>query len=153
MQSSGALKITQALQAEHVVFHNLFDHIEKSAPRLRTLAEVRALSSLLARMLDIHSKIEDVLLIEPLEPSLHQLGQHENFHDEHDEIDKCLDSIAAARQVAQAKSLLARAVTIARRHFDKEERIVFPLAEKILSAKTLHELGKRWEEQRKELIA
>ena len=147
------MKITQALLAEHVVFHNLFDHFEKTAPRLRTLAEVRALSGLLARMLDIHSKVEDVLLMEPLEPSLHQLGQHENFHDEHEEIDQCLAAIQAARQVAGAKGLLARAVAIARRHFDKEERIVFPLAEKLLSARTLHELGKRWEAQRKDLVA
>jgi hemerythrin-like domain-containing protein len=144
------MKITQALQAEHVVFHNLFDHIEKTAPRLRTLAEVRALSNLLARMLDIHSQVEDVLLVEPLEPSLHQLGQHENFHAEHDEIDRQLDAIAAAKTVATARQALSRAVAIARRHFDKEERIVFPLAEKILSAKTLTDLGKRWEQQHKE---
>jgi hemerythrin-like domain-containing protein len=147
------MKITQALQAEHVVFHNLFDHIEKTAPRLRTLAEVRALSDLLARMLDIHSQVEDVLLVEPLEPSLHQLGQHENFHAEHDEIDRYLAAIAKAKQVTIARQSLSRAVVVARRHFDKEERIVFPLAEKILSAKTLTDLGKRWEQQRKESMA
>jgi hemerythrin-like domain-containing protein len=147
------MKITQALQAEHVVFHNLFDHIEKTAPSLRTLAEVRALSGLLARMLDIHSQVEDVLLVEPLEPSLHQLGQHENFHAEHEEIDRQLDAITAAKSVTAARQALARAVAIARRHFDKEERIVFPLAEKILSAKTLTELGKRWEQQHKESVA
>ena len=31
------MKITEILLAEHVVFHNLFDHIEKSAPRLPSL--------------------------------------------------------------------------------------------------------------------
>lgn len=147
------MKITQALQAEHVVYHNLFDHIEKTAPHLRTLAEVRALTGLLERMLDVHSKVEDELLVAPLEPSLHQLGQHENFHAEHEEMDKLLAQIHGARTVATARKQLYRAVTLCRRHFDKEERIVFPLAEKILSEKTLKELGQRWERQRKELVA
>jgi hemerythrin-like domain-containing protein len=31
-----------------------------------------------------------------------------------------------------------------RQHFDKEERIVFPLAERILKAKTLSEPGEAW---------
>ena len=34
------MKITEALLAEHLVFHNLFDHIEAAAPGLKTLAEV-----------------------------------------------------------------------------------------------------------------
>ncbi|HEY6166898.1 MAG TPA: hemerythrin domain-containing protein [Verrucomicrobiae bacterium] len=146
------MKITQALQAEHVVFHNLFDHVEKTVPHLRTLAEVRALAGLLERLLEIHSKVEDVLLMEPLEPSLHQLGQHENFHGEHEQIDAGLARIQKARTVAEARKLLGRAVVMSRRHFDKEERIVFPMAERILSAHTLLELGKRWEAQRKELV-
>jgi hemerythrin-like domain-containing protein len=147
------MKITQALLAEHVVFHNLFDHIEKAAPRLRTLAEVRALSQLLGRLLDVHSKVEDILLVEPLEPSLHQLGQHENFHSEHHEIDKNLVAVQNAKQVVLARQCLLRAVAVARRHFDKEERIVFPLAEKILNPKTLIALGKRWEAERRDLMA
>jgi len=31
---------------------------------------------------------------------------------------------------------------------DKEERIVFPLAERVLNAKTLTALGQTWREQR-----
>ena len=147
------MKITQALLAEHVVFHNLFDHVEKTAPKLRTLAEVRLLAATLEAMLAVHSKVEDHLLMEPLEPNLHQLGQHENFHAEHHEIDRILGTIRTARQVAVARHALSRAVAVARRHFDKEERIVFPLAEKILSAKTLLELGRRWAVERRDLVA
>ena len=39
------MKITEILMAEHVVFHNLFDHLEHSAPRLKTLAELKALAA------------------------------------------------------------------------------------------------------------
>jgi len=31
------MKITEILMAEHAVFHNLFDHVETVAPRLKTL--------------------------------------------------------------------------------------------------------------------
>ena len=43
---------------------------------------------------------------------------------------------------------LLAAVLASRRHFDKEERIVFPMAEKLLKPKTLLALGGRWGEQR-----
>jgi hemerythrin-like domain-containing protein len=39
-------------------------------------------------------------------------------------------------------------VTASRNHFDKEERIVFPLAERILKIRTLTELGSQWLKQR-----
>ena len=61
------MKITDALLAEHVVFHALFDHIERATPQLKTLGEVRALAELLEGMLVQHSKSEDELLMHYLE--------------------------------------------------------------------------------------
>lgn len=142
------MKITEALLAEHVVFHNLFDYVECAVPKVRTLAEIRALSSLLHTMLKIHSKTEDHLLMNPLEAAFSQLGQDENFHDEHDQIEQGLQSVGAVGRIHEAKRRLLKSVALCRKHFDKEERIVFPLAEKQLSAKSLLVLGKRWEEQR-----
>ncbi len=48
------------------------------------------------------------------------------------------------RDLRSAKKLLLGAVVVSRKHFDKEERIVFPMAERILKAKTLSELGETW---------
>ncbi|MEO8426928.1 MAG: hemerythrin domain-containing protein [Verrucomicrobiota bacterium] len=147
------MKITQSLLAEHVVFHNIFDYLERAMPSLKTLGEIRALSSFLESMLRVHSLMEDELLIEPLEACLCQLAHHENFHEEHEAIEENLATIQTARSVTEAKRLLLKAVTLSRRHFDKEERIVFPLAEELLSSQTLLLLGKRWEEERKFLVA
>jgi hemerythrin-like domain-containing protein len=83
-----------------------------------------------------------------LEAAFSQMAQADNFHDEHHQIEQSLDSIPALRRVADAKRRLLQAVSLSRKHFDKEERIVFPLAEKQLSAKSLLVLGRRWEEQR-----
>ena len=61
------MKITEALFAEHLVFHNMFDHIEATVPKLKTLAEVKSLAALMESLLKSHSDTEDELFIGPLE--------------------------------------------------------------------------------------
>jgi len=142
------MKITKILLAEHVVFHNLFDHIEKSVPKLKTLAEIKSLADTLEVLLRAHSKTEDELFIEPLEHCFEQIGHRKNFHDEHEEIDEALLGVRSARQVKKARKLLLGAVSASRKHFDKEERIVFPMAERTLKAETLKALGDQWMKRR-----
>ena len=142
------MKITEALLAEHLVFHNLFDHIEVTAPRLKTLAEVKSLAALMESMLKAHSDTEDELFIGPLEHCFEQIGQRDAFIQEHEEIDGNLKQVQGAKQVRHACRLLLAAVAYSRKHFDKEERIVFPMAERVLKSKTLTELGKTWMVQR-----
>jgi hemerythrin-like domain-containing protein len=142
------MKITEALFAEHLVFHNMFDHIEAAAPRLKTLAEVKSLATLMEQLLRAHSDTEDELFIGPLEHCFEQLGQRDAFLEEHQEIGDSLRNIQGARQLKKARQLLLAAVTYSRKHFDKEERIVFPMAERVLNGKTLTALGQRWMEQR-----
>lgn len=146
------MKITEALIAEHQVFHNLFDYTEQVAPRLKSLAEIKVLAALLASALKAHSSTEDELLLAPLEHCFEQLGQADMFHEEHEEIDRALLQVQRARQPAAARKLLLTAVLASRSHFDKEERIVFPLAEKTLSNRTQLNLGNVWA-KRRELAA
>ena len=142
------MKITEALLAEHLVFHNLFDHIEVTAPRLKTLAEIKSLAALMESMLKAHSDTEDELFIGPLEHCFEQIGQRDAFLLEHQEIDENLKRVQEAKRASQACQLLLAAVTYSRKHFDKEERIVFPMAERFLNSKTLAALGQTWMEQR-----
>lgn len=143
-----AMKITDALFAEHLVFHSLFDHIEAVAPKLKTLGEIKVLAGLMETLLKSHSDTEDDLFIGPLEHCFEQLGQRETFHQEHAEIDENLRLVQKARQVKTARKMLLSAVSYSRKHFDKEERIVFPMAEKALNLKTLSQLGQAWVDQR-----
>jgi len=142
------MKITEALLAEHLVFHNLFDQIETTAPQLKTLAEVKSLAALMESMLRAHSDAEDEMFIGRLEHCFDQIGQRDVFLEEHHEIDGNLKKVQEAKQIQRACELLMAAVDYSRRHFDKEERIVFPMAERMLKAKTLAELGQTWLEQR-----
>jgi len=131
-----------------MVFHNLFDHIDAKAPRLKTLAEVKLLAALMESMLKAHSDTEDELFIGPLEHCFEQIGQRDAFIREHEEIDENLKQVQEAKQVRLACQLLLAAVAYSRKHFDKEERVVFPMAERILKGKTLAALGQTWLEQR-----
>jgi len=142
------MKITEILMAEHVVFHNLFDHLERTAPRLKTLAELKALAAALETLLRAHSNTEDELFFAPLEHCLEQLGQSETFHEEHEEIDQSLLDVQKAKQIGVARKQLAQALVACREHFDKEERIVFPLAERKLKGVTLQALGGVWMKRR-----
>jgi hemerythrin-like domain-containing protein len=142
------MKITEALRAEHVVFHNIFDHIERVLPKLKTLEEVKSLAELMESLLLAHGKTEEDLVFAPLNHYLEQLGQRDSFEHEHQEIDNSLLRVKAARRLPEARRLLSVAVLASRRHFDREERIVFPLAEKIMKRETLTELGKSWMKQR-----
>jgi len=146
------MKITDALRAEHVVFHNFFDQVERMAPKLKSVAEARSLACLLESLLEAHSNVEEELLIAPLEHCLEQIGHGETFHQEHQEIDDNLKQTQLARNLKQARTHLLAAVVSSRKHFDKEERIVFPLAEKLLKSRTLTELWNDWRAQRNRML-
>jgi hemerythrin-like domain-containing protein len=142
------MKITDILRAEHTVFHHLFDHIEKTTPRLKTLGEVKSLAVLVDKVMSPHSRTEDELFIEPLEHCFEQIGHRETFHHEHEFIAQTLAKVSTARDLKAARKLLVSVITASRKHFDKEERIVFPLAERVLNAKTLTDLGTEWMKRR-----
>lgn len=144
-----AMKITDVLRAEHAVFHNLFDHIEAVVPQLKTLAEVKGLATVVEKVNAPHSQTEDDLFIGPLEHCFDQIGQSETFHAEHQQIEEMLAAVHQTRTLKVAKTILLRAMAASRKHFEKEERIVFPMAERILKAKTLSELGEQWLSRRK----
>jgi hemerythrin-like domain-containing protein len=92
------------------------------------------------------------MFIGPLEHCFEQLGQRDAFLEEHQEIDISLKNVQLTKDFKKARQLLLSAVAYSRRHFDKEERIVFPLAERVLKNKTLTALGQTWIEQRTHAI-
>jgi hemerythrin-like domain-containing protein len=147
------MRITEALLAEHLVFHSMFDQIETRAQDLRTLAELKTLAALMEAILKAHSDTEDELFLGPLKHCFEQIGQRDSFLEEHQEVNAGLRSVEEATRVTQARNMLLAAVAHSRRHFEREERIVFPLAERVLKSATLAELGKNWLDQRTRVTA
>src|SRR5512138_373030 len=104
------MKITEALLAEHLVFHNMFDHIEASAPKLKTLGEVKSMGAMMEAMLKAHSDTEDELFLGPLEHCFEQIGQRDAFLEEHQEMDGNLQLVQQATRLKAAQQLLLTAV-------------------------------------------
>jgi hemerythrin-like domain-containing protein len=142
------MKITEALCTEHLVFHHMFDHVEVTASEMKTLGELKAVAAVIESLLRAHGETENELFIGPLEHCFEQLGQRDALIEEHHEMDENFDSVRNAKQLATARKLLLAAVTHSRQHFDREERIVFPMAERLLKTETLEALGQAWMEKR-----
>jgi hemerythrin-like domain-containing protein len=100
------------------------------------------------RVMAPHSETEDELFIGPLEHCFDQIGQKATFHDEHELIGETFTQIRKTVSLAEARRLLLVGITASRKHFNKEERVVFPMAERILKAKTLSDLGHEWMKRR-----
>ena len=138
------MKITDALLAEHTVFHTLFELVEQQLVKNPSRERIQLLAEMLLHLLEKHGQAEHDLLIPPLEPFLHEFGHLENFHNEDDIIIEMLQKIAECDSVELASQILMKTLRLANDHFDKEERFVFPLAEKHISESSLHELGEAW---------
>ena len=138
------MKITDALLAEHTVFHSLFEVVEKQLENHPSTEKIHLLAEMLLHLLEKHGQAEHDLLIPPIEPFLHEIGHLENFHNEDDIIIEMLQKITACDSTELASQILLKTLRLANEHFDKEERFVFPLAEKHISEKSLHELGEAW---------
>src|SRR5689334_19162231 len=103
--SVSVMKITEALCAEHLVFHNMFDHLERTAPKMKTLAEIKSVGALMDSLMKAHSDTEDELFIGPLEHCFEQIGHRETFHDEHEQIEGSLEQLQKSRRLKQARVL------------------------------------------------
>lgn len=142
-----AITITDALVAEHRIFLNLFDEIERALPSVKTVGEVALLCRLLAGLLHDHGGIETDLAYITLDHVLHEQDQLTRLNHDHQEIDGLLKKVETSEYLQEARARLKACLTACRIHFNEEERTVFPLMEKALQHETLLVLGKAWKSQ------
>lgn len=148
------MRITHALLGEHGVFYAQFDHLEEILPAESRLECVRHHAALLAAALVSHAEMENDLLFGPLEAALGGGGgPPAAMREEHEEIESRLDEVGEEADLDQARNGLLEAIRLARSHFEKEERIAFPLAESVLGDRALQERGSEWADRRNVRIA
>jgi len=147
------MRITEALLGEHGVFYAQFDHLEQAVPAAETLAQVQNQTALLAAGLGPHANLENDLLFAALEPHLGPMGPLAVMRMEHDEIEGTLARVQEVKDLAGAQHLALHAIQVARDHFAKEEQVLFPMAQQVLSAEALAQLGAQWAEQRQVRLA
>ena len=111
------MKITEILVAEHRIFLNVFEQIERALTGVATLSEARMLARIVKGMLESHASTETELAYLALDHVLQDKGQLDRLHEEHDEIDTSLHLVDLAGDAARARSLLQTAIMASRRHF------------------------------------
>jgi hypothetical protein len=133
--------ITETLLSEHALLCSLFDEVDRLGPDVRTLPEVRLLSRLIEGVLARHADLEQDLAYAALDQALAEKGELKRLYQDHQEIDAHLHGAAVATEFAAAVRLLKAGLKASREHFLREERLVFPLFEKLLGRTALEALG------------
>jgi hemerythrin-like domain-containing protein len=103
---------------------------------------------MLAAALASHAQLEEELLFTTLEPHIGSMGPLAVMRLEHEKIEAGLERLPTVEDLGQTQELLLQVVTVAREHFAKEERVLYPMATKALSAETLANLGAQWATRR-----
>ncbi len=134
--------VTQLLLAEHAVFVELFDQIDAALREARAAGEVNRLARIVEGVLRRHGESEAELAYAALDQMLADQGELRELHQDHREIDEHLTRATTAPDLQEARELLGRALEIAREHFCREERSVFPLFERVFCGESLEALGR-----------
>jgi len=131
------MTITELLRAEHAAFNVILTEIEAVLPSAATLGELRILVNIMAGFLQQHGSKEEELLYPALDQMQAQRGQLKEMTQEHGELDRQIRQVARNRDLNKARQQLGQLIQAVRRHFEHEERRLFPLAEDVLQVETL----------------
>ncbi len=139
-----AVELIDALLGEHGAFNALFDTIENLAEAGGQLAQIESATVALAAALDSHATLEEEVLFPTLIPHLANDKLIAEMHAEHDEIRAGLERIEDARNIREAVDAVHQTLAVARRHFRKEEEVLYPLARQSLSHEEQSRLANAW---------
>jgi len=126
---------------EHAIFCAVFDQIERVLPGLKSVPEVKALATVVEGLLAGHAETEADLAYAALDHVLAEKGELDRLHHDHKEIDNNFKRLHSVGGLAEAQMLLKKALAASREHFRYEERVVFPLLERVLPDEILSGLG------------
>ena len=145
--------MTDALLGEHGVFYALFDQIETVASTAANVAQIQSTAAVLNAVLLSHANLEEALLFPALESHMGKSGPLAVMRDEHDQIELALKQIEDVQEVDEGVGCVARALNLARDHFQKEESVLFSMARQLLDDEAQTRLGEAWAEARRVTIA
>ncbi len=148
-----AVKVTDALLGEHGVLYAHFDRIEAVAAVATRLTQIQEATVVLSAVVRSHANLEEEVLFPALEAYMGPTGPLAVMRTEHDEIEDALQQIQEARDLDDGVDRVARALSIVRSHFQKEEEVLFSMARQMLDEETQIRLGKAWAEARRVTIA
>ncbi len=146
------MKITDALLGEHAVIYDLFEYVRETAKNSDDIEEIIAIVSVLERLILSHAQIEEELLFPRLESHLGQMGPLGVMRSEHQGIEDLLIVAKQETDVGDLKSVIGQFLELADGHFQKEEGVLFGIAQQVLDEAILTELGDEWAARRKVIV-
>jgi regulator of cell morphogenesis and NO signaling len=142
------MKLTEALLRDHETFYQQFEALEQTRRASDTFGDLGAQLRQLGAPLETHAHLEDELLFAALEPYLGELGPLAVMRMEHAEIENSLAQLQTAPEGQAQAELVNHLIATARAHFAKEEQILFPTADQVLTDDVLQNLGAQFEQRR-----
>ncbi len=142
------MKIIELLWRDHQEFYGQFDRLEESLGTAGKVAEIRTRVDQVSAALQMHAQLEDELLFTTLEPQIGAMGPLAVMRLEHTAIEDTLAQLQVDTDAAKTEQLVEHLLAVARSHFAKEEQVLFPLSEQVLSAEALDELGRQFMQRR-----
>jgi hemerythrin-like domain-containing protein len=144
------MTIIQALLGEHGAMYPLLELIEKTAA-LADLEELKIRANCLQAILSSHARIEDALLrpfIQQYLPPPAPPTKGSVTQADHQVIDEGLARVLRSAEVQEARAALLDTVAKTRRHFLKEETLIFGIAARELPHQHQEQLGAEWARRR-----
>lgn len=142
------MKITDALHAEHATLYAQLDFLAAAAAASPGASDGRAYAALLGSALHSHAEVEDELLFDLLDAHIGPGGPLAVMREEHEDVKATLDRLEHLDDGDDPVPHLRHLVEVARAHFDKEEQVLFPMAENVVPEADLEAAAQRWAERR-----
>ncbi len=146
------MRLTDALLGEHAVIYELFGYVRDTAASTNDVQELHSAISVLGRLLLSHAKVEEDLLFPRLEPHLGQMGPLAVMREEHRGLHDLLKASKQKTDASALKSVIDQLLELAYGHFQKEEGVLFAMAQQFLDEATLTALGDEWAARRKVIV-
>lgn len=141
------MRITDALYGEHGSLYMLMNAIEGRLAGA-DLATLQTAAALFEGAILAHARFENEPFFAALDRAMPGGGPVTAMRAEHEEIESELAKVATSRDAGEARQHLQAAIAEARSHFQKEELVLFPMAEQLLGTDTLEEMGAAWAHNR-----
>lgn len=150
------MNIVAALLGEHGPLRHQLDVLRLAAPRLSGDALRSAVLSL-AEAIESHAELEDELLFAALDESGQMpAGPVGGMRAEHDQIVELLGRLLASDDTpdrGDPRRVVLELAEAVRHHFAHEENVLFALANRVLAADKLDDLGRQWADRRRVVTA
>jgi hemerythrin-like domain-containing protein len=142
------VKLTEVLRDEHQEVYALLNELEDMTSYAGELKILENAMAILMAEVGLHATLEEKLLFPALRPHTGTTELFAELQADHQEFRHALEQIADAEDVKQALNAIPEILDMARRHFQKEDEVLYPLAEELLGDEILCQLGETWAAER-----